>query len=139
MSAPAIQRYLDALLEREPISGLVFDLTRAETLDSTNLGLLARINARAQSKGGPESMIVSKNEDINDVLHSMGFDQVFAIVTEVQATSDAGSDSIDTPTPTQEELRSTMLEAHRALMSLSEAGCQQFRDVVACLESDCAR
>jgi hypothetical protein len=34
------------------------------------------------------------------------------------------------------ELQSTMLEAHRALIRLSEAGRLEFEPVVACLERD---
>jgi anti-anti-sigma factor len=163
MSAPAIQRFLDDILEHRKIAGLVFDLTSAEALDSTNLGLLARVSERVRDITSTESMIVSRNRDINDVLFSMGFDQSFDIVTESSqppssrngngngngngndnkleaSASREGEDQpehdIETPAPTQAELHETMLEAHRALVRLSEAGRIQFQDVVACLESD---
>jgi len=160
MSAPAIQRFLDDILEHRKIAGLVFDLTSAEALDSTNLGLLARVSERVRDITSAESMIVSRNRDINDVLFSMGFDQSFDIVTEssqppssrngkpLGPTGNGNSNKlpmegddqpehdIETPSPSQAELHQTMLEAHRALVRLSEAGRIQFQDVVACLESD---
>jgi len=136
MSAPAIQRFLDHLLEEGGVSGFVFDLTAADGLDSTNLGLLARINERARDAGSPEAMILSKNEDITDVLLSMGFDQSFSIVTDSQAPLTDAPAPIEAPPCTEQELRRTMLDAHRALVRLSDAGRDQFRDVVACLESD---
>jgi anti-anti-sigma factor len=134
MSAPAIQRFLDELMQQSPFSGLIFDLTRAEALDSTNLGLLARVNERVCAAGGAESMIVSPSEDINDVLCSMGFDQSFDIIRGERQESGAPDAPIDVSTPSAHELRHTMLEAHRALVRLSELGRVQFQDVVACLE-----
>lgn len=135
MSAPAIQRFLDDLLERQRISGLIFDLTDAEALDSTNLGLLARVNARVHDAGTTGSLIVSKSEDINGVLRSMGFDQICEIVTEEPHAADPREEPIEPVSATEDELRQTMLEAHRALVRLSEAGRLEFQDVVACLES----
>lgn len=146
MSAPAIQRFLDELLDEGAIGGLIFDLSDAEGLDSTNLGLLARVNERVRELRNVESMIVSSNRDITDVLLSMGFDQSFALVTEPAPSAATGRVSpvppasggrdIEAPQPTQAELHATMLEAHRALVRLSDAGRLQFQDVVACLESD---
>lgn len=136
MSAPAIQSFVEHLIERGEVSGLVFDLTDAEGLDSTNLGLLARVNERVHARCGGESVIVSTNDDINGVLYSMGFNQIFAIVTDGDGSRVESDTSIEPAAPSQEELRSTMLEAHRALVRLSEAGRVQFADVVACLERD---
>ncbi len=82
------------------------------------------------------SMIVSRNEDITDVLRSMGFEQSFEIVSDVQGVADACDDCLAAPCPSTGELRDTMLEAHKALMRLSESGRVQFADVVACLESE---
>jgi len=137
MSAPAIRRFLDDLLDRGNVTGLIFDLSEAEGLDSTNLGLLARVHERATRCKCNGSMIVSQNEDINCVLRSMGFEQIFDIVNDPKALDTACSDCIDAECPSStDDLRDTMIEAHRALMRLSEAGRVQFADVVACLESE---
>ncbi|HET9957347.1 MAG TPA: STAS domain-containing protein [Polyangiaceae bacterium] len=134
MAACGIQKFLDSLVEQGELSGLVFDLTDAEALDSTNLGLLARMRERVRARRLAESLIVSRNEDINDVLYSMGFDRIFQIVTDAPAASKDGSDPIDGAATSQEELRKTMLDAHRALLELSDRGRAEFQDVVACLE-----
>lgn len=143
MSAPAIQRFLDDLIQHAHIAGLVFDLTEAESLDSTNLGLLARVNERVKDVASSESMIVARAGDVRDVLLSMGFDQTFDIVTDgpepaTLPPAHAGS-AIATPLPSHADLHDTMLGAHRALVRLSDAGRVQFEPVVACLESDLPR
>jgi anti-anti-sigma factor len=135
MSAPAIKRFTDDLVGQK-LCGLVFDLSEAENLDSTNLGLLARVADRALNRCGCRSVIVSTREDINCVLTSMGFDQIFTIVRDpTPVTQTAAGDELES-TPTAEvELRNVMIEAHRMLMGMSEAGRVQFEDVVKCLET----
>jgi len=139
MLAPGIKRFIDELVTHGGISGLIFDLTQAEHLDSTNLGLMARAAERIRNSGGPRSLIVSTSEDINCVLRSMGFDQIFNIVTEGPREAALSGHELRTETPSQEQVRQTMVEAHRTLMGLSDAGRLQFRDVVACLESETPR
>jgi anti-anti-sigma factor len=143
--APGIQHLVDRLINDGSISGMVFDLTCAQSLDSTNLGLMARINERLLSVGASNSMIISGNEDIDVVLRSMGFDQTFDMVPSgepsdgaprVSVVPDARAEPIDTDSPSAAALRQTMLDAHRALIRLSEAGRLEFEPVVQCLESD---
>jgi anti-anti-sigma factor len=136
MAAPSIRRYFDSLLARGGVSGLVFDLTEADGLDSTNLGLMARVNQRATGLNAAKSLIVSTNDDINAVLRSMGFDQMFRIVTESRAAASGACDAIESVPPSGAEVRETMLEAHRALVCMSDAGRIEFQNVVDCLESE---
>ena len=134
-----LQQFLKQLLDQGGVSGLVFDLTAAESLDSTNLGLMARANERARDTGAANSVIISGNDDIDVVLRSMGFDQCFELLppraTDPE-TLDTHPESISGGALSAEELRCTMLDAHRALMRMSEAGRIQFEAVVACLERD---
>jgi anti-anti-sigma factor len=135
MSAPAIKRFTDDLVGRK-ICGLVFDLSEAENLDSTNLGLLARVADRALSRCGCRSLIVSTREDINCVLSSMGFDQMFTIVKDTTRADQApAGDAIESTEAAEAELRNVMIEAHRMLMGMSEAGRVEFEEVVKCLET----
>ena len=135
MSAPAIKRFTDHLVD-EDICGLVFDLSEADNLDSTNLGLLARVADRALQRCGARSVIVSTREDINCVLTSMGFDQIFTIVKGAMREQPVPQgDELEAPPAPEDELRNVMLEAHRTLMGMSETGRAQFEEVVKCLET----
>lgn len=134
--APGLQQFLQHLLVDDHVSGLVFDLTDAESLDSTNLGLMARANEQARESGAPNSVIISSNEDIDVVLRSMGFDQTFDLLPAPQNAAEMPADPVLTPSPSAADLQRTMIEAHRALMRMSEAGRVAFEEVVACLERD---
>ncbi len=141
--APGLQQFLQHLFVADQVSGLVFDLTAAESLDSTNLGLMARANEQIRETGAPNSVIISGNDDIDVVLRSMGFDQTFDLLPAepLAAGSELGeatSDAVVTASPSAAELQRTMIDAHRALVRLSEAGRLAFEPVVACLERDVA-
>jgi hypothetical protein len=85
-------------------------------------------------------LIISGNEDIDVVLRSMGFDQTFDMVPgalPVSVAADVSAEPIEMiDSPSANDLRQTMLEAHRALIRLSDAGRLEFEPVVQCLERD---
>lgn len=128
--APAIKRFADDLVSHEDVRGWIFDLTQAELLDSTNLGLLARLG------GAGRNVIVSTSDDINSVLRSMSFDEMFDIVTDAPADEPSPEEAIGGAAPSPSELGQTMLEAHRALLRMNERNRLQFEEVVAALEAD---
>lgn len=143
--APAIKQFADELVNHGGVRAWIFDLTRAEILDSTNLGLLARLAVRAGGEGkGARSIIVSSSDDLDSVLRSMSFDELFEIVKPSAPPDGAlgngsavnGEEAIDAGHPTRRELSETMLDAHRALMALNEDSRLQFQDVVAALEAE---
>ncbi len=136
MLAPGLQRFVEHLIHAGHVSGVVFDLTSADSLDSTNLGLMARVNEQLRDAGAANSVIISNNEDIDVVLRSMGFDQTFELLSG-EGNGENGADrAIASDSPSAAELRRTMLDAHHALVRLSEAGRLEFEPVVACLERD---
>ena len=81
--------------------------------------------------------IVSDRTDINSVLTSMAFDEVFDIVEdaslETEATQEVPQQDID-----RETLTRTLIDAHRALMDLNEHNRKTFQDVVTTLEKKSA-
>jgi anti-anti-sigma regulatory factor len=67
-------------LRRQPGTGLILVRHETETIDSTNRSLLARIAKLMKQCGAPKVTLVSIDEDINRLLFSIGFDEVFDIV-----------------------------------------------------------
>jgi anti-anti-sigma factor len=144
--APAIDRFVDSLLSAAASPGgapggfrpFVFDMTEARLIDSTNLGLVARIAHRVQGAG--RCTIVSDTEDIDDVLESMGFQAIFDLVRHHPAVHGGIAESAITGEEcSQGELLRTMLEAHRTLASLNEKDRAEFKDVVTMLEAESRR
>lgn len=138
-AAPAIKRFADGLLAETKVGEWIFDLSPAESLDSTNLGIVARIADLAQTRDSARVRILSSNDDVTLVLRSMGFDQMFDLVTDLPPPATAGPGSeIGVAAGSPDELGQTMLDAHRMLMTLGDAPRLQFQEVVAQLEADLA-
>jgi len=134
--APAIERLGERLFEGNHLTSLVFDLRQATLLDSTNLGLLARLADRVHQAGG-RSTIVSTNDDITDVLRSMGLATMFQITGDDPVLHEVGEgEEIPQEPIGQRELMLTMLEAHRVLARIDQNDSAGFRAVVEGLESE---
>ena len=135
--APSIEQFVDRILAGEDVRPFVFDLREALLLDSTNLGLLARVAAQVRRTSGAGCVIVCTSEDIHDVLLSMGFDAVFEIVRDHPACAAPGDEAVITGKSTSRgELLHTMLDAHRTLVGLNEKDRAEFEDVVTMLEAE---
>lgn len=131
--SPSIERYLDEVFDDRGPAGFVIDLTETDSIDSTNLGLLVRIARRMQEPGKRRITIVSNRPEINSILLSMALDEVFDIVEDTGA--DAGeAREVPQEGVDRESLSRTLIDAHRALMDLSEHNREMFRDVVESLE-----
>lgn len=131
----AIDRYIDKLLQSETFRSVVIDLTETVGIDSTSLGLLAKIAIRTQEKFGIVPSIISTNPNVTRILESMGFDEVFVIVAEpVQSLSQLAELPIDDLSEC--DMRKKVLEAHRILMNLCDSNQLKFRDLVHALESE---
>lgn len=141
--APAIDHFVEGLMQGEAEQHpFLFDLSEARLVDSTNLGLMARLADRVHPASGCRSAIVSTRADIDDVLGSMGFRDIFDIVTDHGACSHNGSTCEATVTgeaSSQGELLRTMLEAHRTLVSLNDKDRDEFKEVVRMLEAETMR
>ena len=131
--SPSIDRFLEEIFATSKPAGFVIDLTETDSIDSTNLGLLARLAKKMKALDTRRITIVSNRADINSVLHSMALDEVFDIVEdaslETGATREVPQQDID-----RETLTRTLIDAHRALMELNENNRKTFQDVVTTLE-----
>jgi len=131
----AINNVLDQICSCKKFSAVVIDLTETLGIDSTTLGMLAKISIRTQKQFGYMPTLVSCNEDITRVLLSMGMDKVFIFIQEspecCRNLAEIKFDHIAEP-----EIRNQVLEAHRVLMDLNENNREMFRDLVGALQEE---
>jgi anti-anti-sigma factor len=131
--SPSIDHFLEEIFTGPKPAGFVIDLTEADSIDSTNLGLLARLALRMQRLDAQRVTIVSNRADINSVLTSMALDEVFDIINDTGLETDTAQE-VPQKNTDRETLSRTLIDAHRALMDLNEHNREMFRDVVAALE-----
>jgi anti-anti-sigma factor len=131
--SPSIDRFLEEIFTGPQPVSFVIDLTETDSIDSTNLGLLARLALRMQRLDAQRVTIVSNRADINSVLTSMALDEVFDIINDTGLETDAAQE-VPQKNTDRETLSRTLIDAHRALMDINEHNREMFRDVVAALE-----
>ncbi len=129
----SLDRFVEGLFDGVSPQGFIVDLREAESIDSTNLGLLALIAKRMEKCRAPKVTLVSTQEDINDLLFSIGFDEVFDIVDE-SAHAMLNSRELGLHDNTGPDMVQTILEAHRTLSAMGDNNRAQFQDVVELLE-----
>lgn len=129
----ALDATIDRIFSAVPFDAIVIDLTEARSIDSTSLGLLAKLSILSRERIGLLPTVVSTNPDVTRLLHSMGFDLVFNIIESPVPTADALTD-LPSQDQTEDVVKAKVIEAHRILMSLNESNREAFRDLVSALE-----
>ncbi|TNF37366.1 MAG: anti-sigma factor antagonist [Deltaproteobacteria bacterium] len=131
--APVVERFLDHLFTRASVGAVLVDLTSASFLDSTMLGVVARIAGRMSEQHQARPTIACPPGDILTLLRSMGFDEVFAVVSSAPDGADALPVVANEPvggSPEARELARTVLQAHRTLAAMNPKNEATFHDVV---------
>lgn len=129
----ALDATIEHIFSSLNFSSIVIDLTETQSIDSTTLGLLAKLSILSRQRIGLLPMLTTNNPDILRLLDSMGFDEVFNIVETVLPCPDCLTD-LPPQDQSEAEVRSRVLEAHRVLMGLNESNRNAFRDLVSALE-----
>lgn len=125
-------RLVDSLIDQE-LESVLIDLNEARYIDSTNLGIIARIAEQLRSRN-KQLTILSSNEDVNDILASVGFDKVALILKKEEEIS--GLREIATVDLREREMAESMIRAHKSLISLYHTNKEVFQDVVELMEAD---
>jgi len=137
----ALRAFVDDTLAGAPTELFVVDLRGTTFVDSTGLGLIARVGRLALARSGRRAVIVSPETDVMTVLRSAALDVLFVIVEEPPGDLPAELAEVALG-PLKGDADGSagrvILEAHRDLSALSEKNHDAYRDVIAALEAELA-
>lgn len=130
----ALDTAISKLFAENKFKGVTLDLTDAVSLDSTTLGLLAKLSILAKQSINVLPTLETSNEDIIRLLDSMGIKDSFYITEGKQEqwldlkdlTSDVCSEAF---------VKEKVLEAHKILMDVNDNNKAAFKDLVSTLEA----
>jgi anti-anti-sigma factor len=128
-----IDDYIQKMYDDPDFASVWLDLCETEGIDSTTLGLLAKLALRVKEMFGFQPVIYSCDSGINRLLKSMGFQRLFELREEACGTQD-GADEIPMVAGSEQAFKEKILDAHRVLMNLSDENRARFQDLMAVLE-----
>lgn len=130
----ALDMAVSKLFAEKRFEKVTLDLTDAISLDSTTLGLLAKLSILAKQSINQLPIIETSNSDIIRLLDSMGITSAFTIIEGCKndwhnlkdLNSSACSEAI---------VKEKVLEAHKILMDVNDNNKAVFKDLVKTLEA----
>ncbi len=128
-----IDDYFQKMYGDPEFTSVWVDLCDAEGIDSTTLGLLAKLALEVKEKFGFEPAIYSCDPSIVRLLKSMGFHQLYELHEEACSNLENIAE-IPTVSGSEEAVREKVVEAHKVLMGLSDENRARFKDLMAALE-----
>lgn len=131
----SIDEYIAHMLEDPEFASVWIDLCDVEGLDSTTLGQLARLAQRVRTHHGFRPAIYSCDDGINRLLHSMGFQRLFELHEDSCNDGPFVVEDIPLVPGSEDAVRERVIEAHRALMGVSDENAARFKDLMAVLET----
>ena len=129
----ALDQYFQSMFAEPGFMSVWVDVTEADGLDSTTLGMLAQLAIQTKERFDFRPAIFSNNPSIDRLLDTMGFDQLFERRSECCNTDSAIQEIPAVPCEAG-EVKRQVLEAHRTLMSMSDDNADAFKDLVSTLE-----
>lgn len=129
----SLNAFLEQLFQRRDFDRILIDLSETESIDSTVLGLLAKVASFMRDRFGRKATLVSTNEDINQLLDSVGFFGVFNVCDRLE-TDSGPLRPLSEQSGTADEMAATILEAHTILSELNDENRARFLDVIEALQ-----
>jgi len=125
----ALEQFLKWLFRQDDFDDMLIDLSETTSIDSTNLGLLAKIANHMYRQRYKQATLVSLNDDINQTLEGVGFFQVFEVCKD-PARCRRAEQVLPATAPSKDDLTRTVRDAHQTLSDLNEQNRLMFRNVL---------
>jgi anti-anti-sigma factor len=129
----SLNNYMDVVFQSDEISEVVVDMIDAVGVDSTTLGLLAKLAIYCNEKFQLKPVVFCPDESLCQTLMVMGLDDIFEIVQSVPTVSDS-CEELPTASSGIDETKKHVLEAHHLLSSFNERNRKEFVDLIRALE-----
>lgn len=133
LMSSTLDNYCQGLYRRAELEAMVVDMSETSGIDSTALGLLAKMAIQLRNRFNVIPTIVSPNPDITRILRSMSFDVIFNIVDK-PVRSSTSYQELHQEKESESTVREKVLDAHLTLMTLSEENRLEFQDLVQSLK-----
>ncbi|MBC6904394.1 anti-sigma factor antagonist [Saccharophagus sp. K07] len=125
----SFDQFISTMFGEENFKTVVFDLREAEGIDSTTLGLMAKISIGSRDLGHGNPIVVASNPSIQRLLISMGFEDIFELVSDTDLPF-SGTQPLPENLEDEAAIKAKVLEAHQILMDLNQPNKVKFHELV---------
>ena len=132
----SLDRYMDVLFGNNNVQSVVVDMLNAKAVDSTTLGLIAKLGLHCREQYQMNVKLFCQNPSIIRTLECMSFDEIIDIFQQSPDQFDADLRCLDAVTSEVDEVRQQVLEAHKLLIKLNPKNGAEFTDLINALEAD---
>lgn len=137
--ARALRRFVDDVVLCSGCDTVFIDVTSVDAIDSTGMGLLARIGRDCVEKHGRRAVLVGAARDVAPCLRAAAFDVLFHLVDTLPYETQVEVHEVPLSTEPGPPLARVMLDAHQTLSELDERNRAAFADVIHELDQDLRR
>lgn len=134
LTCSSLDHLLDKIAQDQALTGAIVDLTETTFVDSTTLGVLAKLGLHLRTQRGIQPIMLSTNADITTLTNSMGLGQVFVMLN--CKTTSACTLTLPEEKPEAHDMLETVLQAHQTLMNLNDHNKTMFQPLVHQLEQE---
>ena len=130
----SLANYIDSIFQRGDATEVLVDMLDATGVDSTTLGLLAKLAIYCNRQFNLRPKLFCNNDGINHTLRVMSLDDVFDLY---EGPAGKGGQWLELPCDDSDEesCRLRVLEAHRLLIELNPDNRDDFIDLIRSLEN----
>lgn len=130
-----LETHIDKLFANQDVSEVVIDLEKAEILDSTALGLLARVAIEFKKLSDRKPVIFLTEGELTNIIKRVCFDQVFDLVFDREGHSLENMEELVSQPQNEEQVLKRVVEAHRNLARLSKENESLYTDITSAITS----
>lgn len=121
--------HVNYLFDGHEYSQIVIDLEDADILDSTALGLLARIAIELRNNFEMRPIIFLKTGELSNIIERVFFDQVFKVILNVRKGGHDDLRELTNHEGDDNQVFQRVIDAHRHLAKLTEKNRELYRDI----------
>ena len=132
----SLNDYMSTIFKSNTISRIIVDMVETEGVDSTTLGLLAKLAIYSNEKFNIRPIVFCPDESLYETLIVMGLDDVFEIIKSKQSDLDNYQELPSASTSSAIDIKKHVLTAHQFLSSINEKNKNEFLDLISALEKE---
>ncbi len=128
-----LESHIDSLFENKDFDEVVIDLEDAEILDSTALGLVARIAIELKKYSEHKPVIFLSRGELSNILRRVCFDQVFNIIVDHNNPEHGELRELTSQPQNEERVLERVVSAHKHLAKIDKGNEALYRDITGAL------